>query len=122
MSAFLYAVAGIVVGGFISFLLSRYYYQRAGEELRAESRELRRLTSLILHGLEEARLIDLSYDEETGEIRDLILTDTFYVLPPETERHTPKPSPDDTVTVTDTFKIKPKPKEHDPDQESANEQ
>lgn len=34
MSAFLYALAGIAVGGLITWFASWYYYKRAGDDLR----------------------------------------------------------------------------------------
>jgi uncharacterized membrane protein YdjX (TVP38/TMEM64 family) len=44
MEAFVYAFVGIAVGGLITFLVSRHYYQRASEHLQTEAEELRQET------------------------------------------------------------------------------
>jgi hypothetical protein len=66
---FLLSVAGIVIGGLITWYVSLVYYRRAGAELReeaaqlrSENAELRRLTDLILDGLHHGHVIDLKRD------------------------------------------------------------
>jgi hypothetical protein len=58
------ALIGIVVGGVITFLVARYYYKKASEELSKEANELRRLNNLMLHGMEYAGWIELQRDKE----------------------------------------------------------
>jgi hypothetical protein len=41
-------IASVMVGGVITWIVSWWYFKRAGDELRAEARELRKLTSLAL--------------------------------------------------------------------------
>ena len=65
MNDLLLALGGILIGGVITALLSRYYYQRASEDLRTEADKLRRET-------ENVRLyVDalISYLEAVGQIR-----------------------------------------------------
>jgi hypothetical protein len=53
-----------VVGGVITFLVSRYYYKKASEELVKEANELRRLNNLMLRGMDYAGWIELQRDKE----------------------------------------------------------
>ena len=43
---------GIVIGGVITFLTSRWYYHRASEELRQEAKELRHYLGITLRVLQ----------------------------------------------------------------------
>jgi hypothetical protein len=85
------ALGSFGAGTFLSLLVSRYYSKRAAEELREEadtlreeSDKLQRLVTLIIRGLDEAGLIDVTKDERgmpTGglnlkrEISDAIRTE-----------------------------------------------
>ncbi len=85
MSAFIYAIAGIVVGGVITFLVSRYYYQRASEELRAEAERLRQeserlhdITLRMLQTISGGGQVEVNRDEEgrpTGVHHRITITD-----------------------------------------------
>ena len=57
-------ILGAILGGSITGFLSKYYYEKAGKELNKEASELRRLTNLILLGLESAGLMTLTRDEQ----------------------------------------------------------
>ena len=65
-------VVGIVVGGIITYLVSRHYYVRAARSLEQETDRLHRHTTLILRGLEEAELVEYRRDEQ-GEIERVII-------------------------------------------------
>ena len=43
---------GLVIGGFITFLTSRWYYYRASEDLRQEAKELRHYLGITLRVLQ----------------------------------------------------------------------
>jgi len=62
----------ILVGAAITWLASWWYYRRAGDDLRAEAAELRRLTTLILRALEEGGIAKLNRNE-AGHIIGLVL-------------------------------------------------
>jgi hypothetical protein len=53
----------VLIGGFITFFVSRTYYKRAAEELKKESAEARRLTRLVLCAMENVGLATLARDE-----------------------------------------------------------
>jgi hypothetical protein len=53
----------VVLGGLITLLVSRRYYKRAAKELKQESAELRRLTTLVLSAMEHSGLVSLARDE-----------------------------------------------------------
>jgi len=53
----------LMLGGLITFLVSRYYYKRASEELKRETESLHKNTILILRGLKENGIIDYTEDE-----------------------------------------------------------
>jgi hypothetical protein len=66
------AFVGVAIGGVITWLVSWYYYKKAGDELKQETTELRRLTNLVLHGLEDAGSIKLNRDT-SGKVIGLII-------------------------------------------------
>jgi hypothetical protein len=73
------AVVSVLLGGAITAFLSWYFYQRASRELkdeaaalREESERLRRHTTLMLRGLEDAGLAEYSRDEQ-GEIEGMVI-------------------------------------------------
>ena len=63
---------GIFTGAVVTWLVTWIYYRKAGNELRQEATELRRLTKLVLHGLEDAGLVKLNRDA-SGRIIGLII-------------------------------------------------
>jgi hypothetical protein len=63
---------GVVLGGVITFLCSWYFYSKAATQLKSETVELRRLTTLVLRSIEEGGLAELNRDE-SGRITGLIL-------------------------------------------------
>jgi len=85
MSAFIYAIAGIAVGGVITFLVSRYYYRRASEELHAEAERLRQeseslhdMTMRMLQTASGGGHVEVNRDEEgrpTGVHHRITITD-----------------------------------------------
>jgi hypothetical protein len=58
----LYNIIPVLIGGFITWLVSWIFYKKAGDKLRQEATELRRLTNVILHGLENAGIVELVKD------------------------------------------------------------
>ena len=65
-------LASILSGAAITWLVSWWYYRRAGNELRAEAAEPRRLTTLILRALEDGGIAKLNRDD-AGKIVGLVL-------------------------------------------------
>jgi len=63
----------LMLGGLITFLVSRYYYKKASEELKRETESLHNNTILILRGLKENGIIDYTEDEY-GNPKGLIVT------------------------------------------------
>lgn len=57
-------IVSVLVGAGITFFVSRYYYKRAGDELRQEARSLHKQTQLILLSLEQAGLVVLAREGE----------------------------------------------------------
>jgi hypothetical protein len=60
------------LGGLITYLVSRMYYRRAATELKNESAELRRLTTLVLSAMEHAGLVSLARDK-AGRITGFVI-------------------------------------------------
>jgi hypothetical protein len=61
---------GVLLGGIITWLVSRYYYKRAANELcqeaaklREETIEIRRLTNIILRGLHNAGICEVKWQD-----------------------------------------------------------
>jgi hypothetical protein len=63
---------GILIGGAITFLVSLIFYVPAARSLKRETARLQRHTTMILRGLEEGGLIELSRNEQ-GEIEALVI-------------------------------------------------
>jgi uncharacterized membrane protein YciS (DUF1049 family) len=68
----LLTVLSMIIGAAITWLVARHYYIRAGKELKQESAELRRLTTLVLHSMEDTNLAELNRDS-SGRIIGLVL-------------------------------------------------
>jgi hypothetical protein len=75
VATFLSTLVALVAGGVITFLVARHYYEKASSDLkdeaaalRKETARLKRHTTLILRGLEDAGLVEYTQDEQTGEI------------------------------------------------------
>jgi len=62
----------VLIGAGVTWLAAWLYYKKAGNELRQETAKLRRLTTLVLHSLEEASLVKLRRDE-SGKIIGLVI-------------------------------------------------
>jgi len=73
MGTIVSTVVGVLAGAIITWFFAWYYYKRAGEELNETSREIVRLTTLVLRGLEEGRLVRLTRDS-SGRIAGLVLS------------------------------------------------
>jgi hypothetical protein len=67
----LIAFLSTLVGGVITWAVSRAYYVRASKDLSAEANNLKQLTTLMLRGMEEAGLAKFSRDEK-GNIQGLV--------------------------------------------------
>ena len=59
MVSFVYFALGVLAGGFFGL----FFYVKAGKQLTQEAAELRRLSTLVLKGLESAGLVKWSKDE-----------------------------------------------------------
>lgn len=46
------AIVGILVGALITWIVAHVYYKRAGDELRGEAAELRKLMTMMLTAME----------------------------------------------------------------------
>jgi hypothetical protein len=65
-------IAGISLGGFITWYVSKRYYEKAAKQVGAEAGELKRLAIQTLVGLEEAKLVKL-HRTATGEISGVLI-------------------------------------------------
>ena len=69
---FFIGVLGIAVGAFITWRVSKHYYERAGRELRKESEALRGLVGMILRAMQNAGLAKIKRDEK-GKMTLLVI-------------------------------------------------
>jgi hypothetical protein len=69
---FFIGVLGIAVGAFITWRVSKHYYERAGRELRNESEALRGLVGMILRAMQNAGLAKIKRDEK-GKMTLLVI-------------------------------------------------
>lgn len=68
----LYNIVPVLIGAGVTWLAAWLYYKKAGNKLRQEATELRRLTGLVLHSLEDAGLVKLKRDA-SGKMVGLII-------------------------------------------------
>jgi len=62
-------VISIAVGGVTTFLLTRWYYERASGELKREASELRDYTVTLINYFDDARMIDVERDAHGKPVR-----------------------------------------------------
>jgi hypothetical protein len=88
-------LVSIAVGGSITFLVTRRYYVRASEDLRQETDNLRRLTIMLLHLMDQADLIPIKWDEQGNPLM------TVTVDSPPINTHFRKPKAKDKETASE---------------------
>ncbi len=54
----------LLAGGIITWICAKLYYERSSQELRQESQKLRSHLQIILFGLNDAGVIDLTWDPQ----------------------------------------------------------
>ena len=98
LSSMVPVLIGAGVGACVTWLAAWLYYKKAGNQLTKETAELRRLTILVLRGLETADLVTLNRDA-SGKIIGFIIKASAkaigvgsasakaQVLRPESETH-----------------------------------
>ncbi len=62
------ALLSILVGGLITWLVSRFYYIRASNDLSKEANRLREFTELMLRGMEAAGWVEYNRDDRGNPI------------------------------------------------------
>jgi hypothetical protein len=75
--------AGVLLGGLITWLVSRRFYVKAARDLTAETRRLRAGSNKILQALHAGGIKNPVRDTDTGEIEGFDLT---VRLPPPEKR------------------------------------
>jgi hypothetical protein len=63
------SLISIAVGGFITFLVIRWYYARASGELEREAGELKDYTVMLVNYLDDAGVIEVERDAHSNPIR-----------------------------------------------------
>lgn len=67
------ALFGVLLGAAITWWAAKHYYEKASKDLTAEAKELKKLNTLMLRGLESAGLAEFSRDEE-GNIKGMVIS------------------------------------------------
>lgn len=65
-------LVGLIVGGYITYKVSKTYYEKASIELRDQSERLVNATNIILRALEEGNIAEYTRDE-SGNIKGLVI-------------------------------------------------
>jgi hypothetical protein len=66
-------VISTVVGGVVTFVLTRWYYERASGDLEREASELRDYTVTLINYFDDARMIDVERDAHGKPVRVRII-------------------------------------------------
>lgn len=69
-------IAGVALGGVITFFASRWYYMKAGKDLAAEAKALRDKTDLVLYCLTNPEANITATRDEAGNITGLTVSAT----------------------------------------------
>ena len=76
VTSFVVSVAGVLVGALITWLVSRHYYKRAGDELREEAALLHKSTNAIVYILQHPEAeIEVKRDS-SGRLNALVVSST----------------------------------------------
>jgi hypothetical protein len=59
----------IAVGGMVTFLVARWYYESATGNLEREASELKDYTVMLVNYLDDARMIDVERDAQGDPVR-----------------------------------------------------
>ena len=71
------SVAGVLIGSLITWLVSRHYYKRAGDELREEAAFLHKSTNAIIYFLQNPDAeIEVKRDS-SGRLTALVVSSTM---------------------------------------------
>jgi hypothetical protein len=62
-------VISTAVGGVVTFVLTRWYYERASGDLEREASELRDYTVTLINYFDDARMIDVERDAHGKPVR-----------------------------------------------------
>jgi hypothetical protein len=72
MNSILLTIISMAVGAIITWIVAKYYYEKASNDLKEEAQKLRTLNTLILRALESAGIASFNKDQG-GEIKGLII-------------------------------------------------
>ncbi len=95
MTSILLSIAGVVIGGGITWLVARAYYEKASvdldlaaEELRQETKRVRGRLVDLFAALDEAGLIEVEWEESGDDIRGVVIRREIGLLatPPAVEQ------------------------------------
>lgn len=67
------ALFGVIIGGVITVVVGKYYYERASIDLQRESTELRHYVRVVLRALEGAGVARITWDKTSGRPIDVEL-------------------------------------------------
>ena len=64
MTEIIMSLIGVSVGALVTWIVAHRYYERASRDLRIEADALKKMTKLMLRGMEEAGLVKFTKDED----------------------------------------------------------
>lgn len=67
-------LGAVLVGGLITWYVSRRYYMKASEDLRKETSELLSLSKITLVALKNAGICELKWDKDRKKIVGLVIS------------------------------------------------
>lgn len=65
-----WSLGGVLIGGIITWIVAKWYYEKASRELNRETKTLRSMVNNIGRALENEGLVTLSWDD-AGQIRGI---------------------------------------------------
>jgi hypothetical protein len=69
ITTIIFTLIAIAVGGVVTFLVTRWHYERASGDLEREAGELKDYTVMLINYLDDARMIDVERDAHGNPVQ-----------------------------------------------------
>jgi hypothetical protein len=86
VTTIIFTLIAIAVGGVVTFLVTRWYYERASGDLEREAGDLKDYTVMLINYLDDARVIDVERDAHGNPVQVRVIKREVDQQPSEQNR------------------------------------
>jgi hypothetical protein len=86
ITTIIFTLIAIAVGGVVTFLVTRWYYQRTSGVLEREAGDLKDYTVMLINYLDDARVIDVERDAHGNPVQVRVIKREVDQQPSEQNR------------------------------------